>query len=78
MTAYLSTAVMLLGLVVSLGSGWYIAKGPFFGFGTPPLASILAATGLFVFGIIVFGWGLSSRIDAGRGDERVVPSNEKV
>ncbi|MFC4406471.1 hypothetical protein [Haloarchaeobius iranensis] len=78
MAAYLSTTVMLLGLVVSLGSGWYIAKGPFFGFGTPPLPYILAATGLFVFGIIVFGWGLSSRIDAGRGDERVIPSNEKV
>ena len=78
MGTHLSTAVMLLGLVVTAGSGWYIAKGPFFGFGTPPLAAILAATGVFVFGIIVFGWGLSSRIDAGGGDERVIPSNEKV
>ncbi len=69
---------MLLGLVVTVGSGWYIAKGPFFGFATPPLPYILGATGVFVFGIIVFGWGLSSRIDAGRGNERVIPSNEKV
>ena len=78
MRTHLSTAVMLLGLVVTAGSGWYIAKGPFFGFATPPLASILAATGIFIFGIVVFGWGLSSRIDAGRGTERVIPSNEKV
>ncbi|WP_256297871.1 hypothetical protein [Haloarchaeobius salinus] len=78
MRAHLSTAVMLLGLVVTVGSGWYIAKGPFFGFATPSLPAVLGATGVFVFGIIVFGWGLSSRIDAGRGTERVVPSNEKV
>lgn len=78
MRQFLSTVVMLCGLAVSLGAGWYVAKGPFFGFATPPMPYVLAATGGFVLGIIVFGWGLSTRIDAGGTDERVIPSNEKV
>lgn len=78
MRQYLSACVMLLGLAVSLGSGWYVAKGPFFGFATPPLQYVLAGAGVFILGVIVFGWGLSSRIDGGGSGERVIPSNEKV
>ncbi|WP_267642220.1 hypothetical protein [Haloarchaeobius amylolyticus] len=68
----------LLGLFVTLSSGWYVAKGPFFGYATPPLEYIMVATAIFIGGIILFGWGLSGRVAASQQDERVIPSNKKV
>ncbi|WP_439028651.1 hypothetical protein [Haloarchaeobius sp. DT45] len=74
----LGTILELVGLLVTLSSGWYVAKGPFFGFETPPLQYILLASGVFITGILLFGWGLSGRVTAARQDERVIPSNKKV
>ncbi|WP_435334945.1 hypothetical protein [Haloarchaeobius sp. TZWWS8] len=74
----LGTLSTLLGVLVTLGSGWYIAKGPFFGLATPPLTHLMVATGVFIVGILLFGWGVSGRISAGGADERVIPSNKKV
>ncbi|WP_435361123.1 hypothetical protein [Haloarchaeobius sp. DFWS5] len=74
----LGTLLMLVGTVVTLGSGWYVAKGPFFGYATPPLTHVLAAAGVFVAGMLVFAWGLGGRVTANTGDERVIPSNKKV
>ncbi|WP_435344561.1 hypothetical protein [Haloarchaeobius sp. HRN-SO-5] len=78
MHRYVSTAFLLVGLATSVGSGWYIAKGPFFGYATPPLPNVLAAAGVFMVGIIAFVWGTSGRIDAGDTGERPAPSDRKV
>ncbi|WP_435317153.1 hypothetical protein [Haloarchaeobius sp. TZWSO28] len=74
----LGTILELVGLLVTVSSGWYVAKGPFFGYATPSLQYILVATGVFIAGILLFGWGLSGRIAAAGQDERVIPSNKKV
>lgn len=56
---YVYAAVTVLGLAVTLGTGFFLMRGPFFGGGLlEPIPLILALCG-FVVGIVAFAWGLT-------------------
>jgi hypothetical protein len=48
-----------VGLVVSLGAGYLVVRGPFLG--GPTLASrpLLATLTVFIVGVAVFAWGIT-------------------
>lgn len=46
------------GLMVALWAGWFVVKGPFFGYPVPPIQHVLAACGVFIAGMYVFAWGV--------------------
>jgi hypothetical protein len=58
-------AVSLLGLGVSLGTGFLIVRGPFLGGPTLQPVALFVALGGFVVGIVAFSWGGSKSVGAG-------------
>lgn len=58
MTDIGGTLVGILGLVVTVASGWYVIRGPFFGYAVPPAEYMLAACGVFILAMYLFAWGL--------------------
>lgn len=71
-----SSLIGLIGLAVTLASGWYIVRGPFFGLETPPPNYILAACGVFVVAIYVFAWGFEG-VYRERASDRPEPDEEQ-
>lgn len=47
-----------LGLIASLSSGWFVIRGPFFGYLVPPVEHLLAACAVFIAATYLFAWGL--------------------
>jgi hypothetical protein len=58
MTDIKGTLVGSLGLVITVASGWYVVRGPFFGYPIPPAEYLLAACGVFIVAMYLFAWGL--------------------
>ena len=58
-------AVTLVGLGVSLATGFLIVRGPFLGGPTLPPVELFAALGGFVAGIVTFSWGGAKSVGAG-------------
>lgn len=58
MTDIKGTLVGSLGLVITVASGWYVVRGPFFGYPIPPAEYLLAACGVFIIAMYLFAWGL--------------------
>jgi hypothetical protein len=48
---------LLVGLAVTLGAGWLLVRGPFFGGPMLDQSTMLAAVGALILGVIVSGWG---------------------
>lgn len=48
-----------IGLVVALGAGYLIVRGPFLGGPMLAPAPLLATLGAFIVGIVVMAWGLT-------------------
>lgn len=48
-----------VGLVVALGAGYLIVRGPFLGGPTLTPAPLLATLGAFIVGVAVMAWGLT-------------------
>jgi len=55
-----------LGLAIAVASGWYVVRGPFFGYPIPPAEYMLAACGVFILAVYGFAWGLDSIYHADR------------
>ncbi|WP_435066575.1 hypothetical protein [Haloplanus sp. C73] len=49
--------VCLVGLAVTLGSGYLIVRGPFLGEPMLEPRSLLVALGVFIVGVAVAAWG---------------------
>lgn len=64
MTHLRGLVIGLLGLVASLASGWYVVRGPFFGYAIPPVEHLLAASAVFVAATYLFAWGLDANFRA--------------
>ncbi|ADQ67397.1 hypothetical protein GL213_09100 [Halogeometricum borinquense] len=62
---YFYSIVSLLGLIVTLGTGFLLVRGPFLG-GTllKPVPLMLALAG-FVVGIVVLTWGATRTVGVG-------------
>ena len=58
MTDLAGALVGTLGMVITVASGWYVIRGPFFGYPIPPAAYLLAACGVFIVATYLFAWGL--------------------
>lgn len=54
-----------LGLVITAGAGWYIVRGPFFGYPVPSATNMLAASGVFIVAVYCFAWGLDRNYRSG-------------
>ncbi|MFC6988953.1 hypothetical protein ACFQJD_09955 [Haloplanus sp. GCM10025708] len=50
------SSVTLVGLVVTVASGYLIVRGPFLGGATLEPMALLAALGVFVVGVVVTAW----------------------
>lgn len=48
------------GLFVALYAGWFVVRGPFFGYPVPPIQYVLAACGVFLAATYVFAWGVNA------------------
>jgi hypothetical protein len=59
--------VSLVGLGVSLATGFLIVRGPFLGGATLPPVDLFVALGGFVAGIVTFSWGGAKSLGAGLG-----------
>ena len=46
-----------VGLAVSLGAGYLVVRGPFFGGPTLAPRPLLATLAVFIVGVAVFAWG---------------------
>jgi hypothetical protein len=51
--------VTVIGLSVTLGSGYLIVRGPFLGGASLDPVPLLGTLGVFVVGIIVLTWGMT-------------------
>lgn len=58
------------GLFVALWAGWFIVRGPFFGYPVPPLNHLLVASAVFILGTYIFAWGVDINWKLHRGVER--------
>lgn len=57
-----------LGLAVTIAAGWYIVRGPFFGYPVPPATNMLAASGVFIVAVYGFAWGLDRNYRSGKAE----------
>jgi len=48
-----------VGLVLALGAGYLIVRGPFLGGPTLAPIPLLATLGVFIVGVVVMAWGLT-------------------
>jgi len=48
-----------VGLIVSLGAGYLVVRGPFLGGPTLAPRPLLATLAVFIVGVAVFAWGIT-------------------
>lgn len=48
-----------VGLVVTLGSGYLVVRGPFLGGPTLAPRPLLATLAVFIVGVAIFAWGIT-------------------
>jgi len=70
--------ITVLGAILTGSTGWYVVRGPFFGYPVPPVEYMLVAAGAFLVGTIVTAGGLSRSVSARTGDDRTVISEGKT
>ncbi|WP_251330308.1 hypothetical protein [Haloplanus pelagicus] len=54
-----AAVVGVVGLVVALGTGYLVVRGPFLGGATLSPRPLLATLGAFVVGVTVAAWGMT-------------------
>lgn len=64
MTHKTGLVIGTLGLIASLASGWFVVRGPFFGYAVPPVEHLLAACAVFIAATYLFAWGLDANFRA--------------
>jgi hypothetical protein len=62
---YFYGLVTLVGLTVTLGTGFLLVRGPFLGGALLEPIPLLAALGGFVVGIVVLTWGATRALGVG-------------
>jgi vacuolar-type H+-ATPase subunit I/STV1 len=57
--------IAVVGLAVTLGSGYLIVRGPFLGGPTLDPVPLFGTFGAFVVGIVLFSWGSTKALGIG-------------
>ena len=58
MASYTGLAIGSIGLFVAIWSGWFVVRGPFFGYPIPDVRYLLIACAIFIVGTYLFAWGV--------------------